>query len=70
MELQAFTVPVPVDRACDALLDPQRIAPCMPSASFESVEGDAFTGNVKIKLVRSTCPIAAGLAASPHRRPV
>jgi hypothetical protein len=65
MELQAFTVPVPVDRACDALLDPQRIAPCMPSASFESVEGDAFTGNVKIKLVRSTCPIAAGLAASP-----
>jgi hypothetical protein len=50
MELQTFTVPVPVDRAWDALLGPQRIAPCMPGASFESVEGDAFTGNVKIKL--------------------
>ena len=33
-----------------ALLDPHRIAPCMPGASFESVEGDAFTGNVMIKL--------------------
>jgi uncharacterized protein len=51
MELQqTFTVPVPVDRAWDALLDPQRIAPCMPGASLESVEGDAFIGNVKIKL--------------------
>ena len=51
MELQqTFTVPVPVDRAWDALLDPQRIAPCMPGASLESVEGDAFTGSVKIKL--------------------
>ena len=51
MELQqTFTVPVPVDRAWDALLDPQRIAPCVPGASLESVEGDAFTGNVKIKL--------------------
>jgi uncharacterized protein len=51
MELQqTFTVPVPVERAWDALLDPQRIAPCMPGASLESVEGDAFTGNVKIKL--------------------
>ena len=51
MELQqTFTVPVPVDRAWDALLDPQRIAPCMPGASLESVEGDALIGNVKIKL--------------------
>jgi uncharacterized protein len=43
MELQAFTVPVPVDCAWHALLDPQRIALCMPGASFESVESDAFT---------------------------
>jgi uncharacterized protein len=51
MELQqTFTVPVPVDRAWDALLDPQRVAPCLPGASLESVDGDAFTGNVKIKL--------------------
>jgi uncharacterized protein len=51
MELQqTFTVPVPVDRAWDALLDPRRIAPCLPGASLESVEGDAFTGNVRLKL--------------------
>jgi uncharacterized protein len=51
MELQqTFTVPVSVDRAWDALLDPRRIAPCMPGASLESVEGDAFSGNVKLKL--------------------
>jgi uncharacterized protein len=51
MELQqTFTVPVPVDRAWDALLDPERVAPCMPGASLESVESDAFTGTVKLKL--------------------
>jgi carbon monoxide dehydrogenase subunit G len=37
----------------------------MPGASFESVEGDAFTGNVKIKLGLITCLIAARLARSP-----
>jgi hypothetical protein len=30
---QTFTVPVPVDHAWAALLDPQRIARCMPGAS-------------------------------------
>jgi carbon monoxide dehydrogenase subunit G len=68
MELQAFIVPVPVDRAWDALLDPQRNAPCMPGASFESVEGDAFTGTSGSSRVRSTRPIAARLAASPTPR--
>ena len=34
MELQqTFTVPVPVDRAWDALLDPQRIAAAAPTAA-------------------------------------
>jgi len=51
MELtQTFTVPVPIETAWKALIDPERIAPCMPGASLESVEGDSFTGNVKIKL--------------------
>ena len=51
MELtQTFTVPVPIDAAWAALNDPERVAPCMPGASLETVEGDAFTGSVKVKL--------------------
>jgi carbon monoxide dehydrogenase subunit G len=51
MELtQTFTVPVPIETAWKALNDPERIAPCMPGASLESVEGDHFTGSVKVKL--------------------
>lgn len=45
-----FTVPVPVDRAWEVLLDVETIAPCMPGASVETVEGDSFTGNVKVKV--------------------
>jgi carbon monoxide dehydrogenase subunit G len=46
----SFTVPVPVDDAWRVLLDIERIAPCMPGAALDSVEGDAFTGRVKVKL--------------------
>ncbi|HEX6576794.1 MAG TPA: SRPBCC family protein [Jiangellaceae bacterium] len=45
-----FTVPVPVDRAWEILLDVETIAPCMPGASVETVDGDSFTGNVKVKV--------------------
>lgn len=45
-----FTVPVPVDRAWDVLLDVEKITPCMPGASLDAVEGDSFTGNVKVKV--------------------
>ena len=51
MQLEnSFTVPVPVDEAWRVLLDIERIAPCMPGAVLDSVEGDAFTGRVKVKL--------------------
>jgi carbon monoxide dehydrogenase subunit G len=46
----SFTVPVPVDEAWRVLLDIERIAPCMPSAALDSVDGDDFTGRVKVKL--------------------
>ncbi|MCV2490117.1 SRPBCC domain-containing protein [Geodermatophilus sp. YIM 151500] len=46
----SFTVPVPVDDAWRVLLDIERIAPCMPGAALDSVEGDSFTGRVKVKL--------------------
>jgi carbon monoxide dehydrogenase subunit G len=46
----SFTVPVPVDEAWRVLLDIERIAPCMPGAALDSVNGDEFTGRVKVKL--------------------
>ncbi|QUG99888.1 SRPBCC family protein [Saccharopolyspora erythraea] len=45
-----FTVPVPVDVAWKALLDPERVAPCMPGATLTKSEGDEFAGTVKVKL--------------------
>jgi MYXO-CTERM domain-containing protein len=46
----SFTVPVDVDEAWRTLLDIRRVAPCMPGAALESVDGDEFTGTVKVKL--------------------
>jgi carbon monoxide dehydrogenase subunit G len=45
-----FVVPVPVTQAWEVLLDIERIAPCMPGATVDSVEGDTFTGRVKVKV--------------------
>lgn len=51
MELHhEFTVPVPVDDAWPALLDIERIAPCMPGASVEEYDGKTVTGSVKVKV--------------------
>ena len=51
MELEhEFTVPVPVERAWEVLLDIEKIAPCMPGAVLESVDGDSFTGQVKVRV--------------------
>jgi carbon monoxide dehydrogenase subunit G len=45
-----FIIEVPVEAAWPILLDVQRIAHCLPGASVESVDGDAFAGRVKVKL--------------------
>ena len=45
-----FTVPASLDEAWTVLLDVERIAPCMPGASVTSVDGDDFTGTVKVKV--------------------
>ena len=51
MELEhSFTVPVPVDRAWDVLLDVEKVAPCMPGATLDSVDGDEIHGKVKVKV--------------------
>jgi len=51
MELEnSFTVPADVDTAWKTLLDVEAIAPCMPGATLDSVNGDEFSGKVKVKL--------------------
>ncbi len=51
MELEhSFSVPVPVERAWDVLLDVERVAPCMPGATLDSVDGDNIAGRIKVKV--------------------
>ncbi|MFD5245521.1 SRPBCC family protein [Amycolatopsis sp. NPDC058340] len=45
-----FTVPAPVGEVWKAVVDPERVAPCMPGATVTEVDGDAFKGTVKVKL--------------------
>jgi uncharacterized protein len=45
-----FTVGVPIDRAWAILTDLEGIAPCMPGAVLTGVEGDVYSGKVKIKV--------------------
>jgi carbon monoxide dehydrogenase subunit G len=45
-----FTVPVPVEQAWSMLLDVERVAPCLPGATLDTVGGDSFTGRMKVKV--------------------
>lgn len=45
-----FTVPVPVDNAWRILTDLERIAPCLPGAQLQEVEGETYRGIVKVKV--------------------
>jgi len=46
----SFIVPADLDTVWQAVLDPERVAPCMPGATLTEVDGDAFKGSVKVKL--------------------
>ena len=46
----SFTVPADIDTVWQAVLDPERVAPCMPGATLAEVDGDNFKGSVKVKL--------------------
>ncbi len=48
--LNEFTVNRPIDEAWNVLTDVERIAPCMPGATLEEIEGDVYRGVVKVKL--------------------
>src|SRR5215471_17020426 len=51
MELEhSFIIPVPPEQAWPALLDVERIAPCMPGATVDSVDGDVIKGRIKVKV--------------------
>ena len=51
MDLEhSFTIPVPPEQAWQALLDVERIAPCMPGATVDSVDGDVVKGRIKVKV--------------------
>src|SRR5580704_7208580 len=51
MELKNdFHVSVPIDDAWAVLTDLERIAPCMPGAELQEVQGDEYRGIVKVKV--------------------
>ena len=45
-----FRVGVTVERAWEVLTDVELIAPCMPGAQLQEVEGDEYRGVVKVKV--------------------
>lgn len=45
-----FDVAVPLDEAWTVLTDLERIAPCLPGAQLQEVEGDEYRGTVKVKV--------------------
>ncbi|WP_329204427.1 SRPBCC family protein [Streptomyces sp. NBC_00683] len=46
----SFTVPAGPDDAWKLFLDLGRVAPCMPGAVLDTLDGDSFTGRVKVKV--------------------
>ena len=58
MELvNEFTVNRPIDEAWAVLTDVERIAPCLPGAQLQEIDGDVYRGVVKVKVG----PITAAL---------
>jgi len=45
-----FTVNRPIDQAWAVITDVEKIAPCLPGAQLQEIEGDIYRGIVKIKL--------------------
>ncbi len=45
-----FRVAVPVERAWKVLTDVELIAPCLPGAQLQEIEGDEYRGIVKVKV--------------------
>jgi carbon monoxide dehydrogenase subunit G len=51
MELEhSFTIPVPPEQAWEVLLDVEQVAPCMPGATIDAVDGEVISGKIKVKV--------------------
>ena len=51
MQLEhSFSVPADLDTVWRAVLDPERVAPCMPGATLTEAGESTFAGTVKVKL--------------------
>lgn len=46
----SFTVGVPIEEAWEAMLDLERIAPCLPGASINEADGDEYKGTMMVKI--------------------
>ncbi len=68
-----FTIPVDIDEAFAVLTDLERVAPCMPGAKLETVDGDTYAGRVKVKVgpmtmtYKGTAEIVDTGSRDPHR---
>jgi len=63
MELtNEFRVTAPVDRVWEVLTDVEQIAPCLPGAELQEVDGDEYRGVVKVKVG----PITAQYKGAAH----
>jgi uncharacterized protein len=63
MELiNEFTVNVPIEKAWITLTDVELIAPCLPGAQLQEVEGETYRGQVKVKVG----PILAQFKGEAH----
>ena len=60
-----FTVPVPVDRAWEVLLDLERVAPCLPGAQLHGADGSEYRGQMTIKLGPVRPPAIPGRGYGP-----
>ncbi|MFM2115034.1 MAG: hypothetical protein RI908_775, partial [Actinomycetota bacterium] len=45
-----FSVAVPIAEAWNVLTNVERIAPCLPGAQLQEVEGETYRGVVKVKV--------------------
>lgn len=45
-----FSIPLGIDEAFEVLTDLERVAPCMPGATLEEVDGRTYGGRVKVKV--------------------
>ena len=66
-----FTVSVPIDEAWVTLTNVEKIAPCLPGAQLQEIEGDEYRGVVKIKVgpIIGQFKGKASLRREGHRTP-